>query len=160
MNPQPKQDDNDPEAAQRSPEGVECAEPDPPPTVRNIELEAINAITSRIIGCAIEVHRALRGGLFESVYRSALSIEFDSVGLLYEREVRVPAIYKGHLLGAYRVDFIVENRVVLEVKSVERMNPIFDTQILTYLRLTKKRAGLLINFNSALLKHGVKRIVL
>jgi len=119
------------------------------------ELHEINKVTERIIGCAIEVHRVLRCGLFESLYRSALAIEFDAVGLTYQREVMLPAMYKGRLLGHYRVDFIVADLVIVEVKSVERMNPIFETQVLTYLRLSKKRVGLLINFNSRLLAHGV-----
>jgi GxxExxY protein len=127
--------------------------------VMDTELEDINNITDRIIGCAIEVHRILRCGLFESVYRSALAIEFDAAGLSYEREARLPAVYKGHLLGHYRVDFVVQDQVILEVKSVERHHPVFEAQLMTYLRLKKKRVGLLINFNSSLLKHGIKRII-
>ena len=123
------------------------------------ELDEINKITERIIGCAIEVHRVLRCGLFESLYRSAMAIEFDTAGLTYKREARLPAVYKGWLLGQYRVDFIVENLVIVEIKSVERMNPIFDTQVLTYLRLARKRVGLLINFNSHLVRDGVRRLI-
>jgi GxxExxY protein len=123
------------------------------------ELAHINKITERIIGCAIEVHRVLRCGLFETVYRSALAIEFDAAGLSYTSEVSVPALYKGRLLGSYRLDFIVEDSVVVEVKSVERMNAIFETQVITYLGLTNKRVGLLINFNSRLLTDGVQRII-
>lgn len=125
---------------------------------RDTELEAINPITERIIGCAIEVHRVLRCGLFEATYRSALAIEFQVAGLSFAREVSAPAMYKGHLLGSYRIDFIVEDRVIVEVKSVERMNPVFETQVLTYLAVTKKRLGLLINFNSRLVTEGVQRI--
>jgi len=126
---------------------------------RDTELIEINRTTERIIGCAIEVHRVLRCGLFESSYRSALSIEFDNTGLTYEAEVRIPAIYKGRLLGHYRVDFIVADLVIVEVKSVERMNPIFDAQLITYLHLTGKRVGLLINFNSRLVRDGIKRLI-
>jgi GxxExxY protein len=108
-------------------------------------LDQINKITEKVIGCAIEVHRILRCGLFEAVYRSALMIEFDATGLSYKREVPVPAIYKGRLLGSYRIDFIVEDCVIVEVKSVERMNPVFETQVITYLGLTGKRVGLLLN---------------
>jgi len=150
---------SEPEVSESIGKPAERSESAASQTVNDAELKGINTITDRIIGCAIEVHRVLRCGLFESLYRSALSIEFDSVGLSYEREARLPAIYKGHLLGHYRVDFIVEDAVILEVKSVERMNPVFDTQVLTYLRLKKKRVGLLINFNSTLLKHGIKRII-
>ena len=123
------------------------------------ELEEINKITERIIGCAIEVHRVLRCGLFEALYRSAMASEFDAAGLAYEREARLPAVYKGRLLGRYRVDFIVENLVIVQIKSVERMNPIFETQVLTYLRVARKRVGLLINFNSRLVRDGVKRLI-
>jgi GxxExxY protein len=122
-------------------------------------LEQINKITERIIGCAIEVHRILRCGLFEAVYRSVLAIEFDATGLSYKRKVSVPATYKGQLLGSYRIDFVVETLVIVEVKSVERMNPVFEAQVITYLGITKKRVGLLINFNSRLLKDGVQRII-
>jgi len=110
-------------------------------------------------GEKVEVHRVLRCGLFETVYRSALAIEFDAAGLAYTSEVSVPALYKGRRLGSYRLDFIVEDSVVVEVKSVERMNAIFETQVITYLGLTNKRVGLLINFNSRLLKDGVQRII-
>jgi len=132
---------------------------DQPQRLRDTEIVQINKITGRIIGCAIEVHRVLRCGLFEAIYRSALAIEFDTAGLSYAREVSVPAQYKGRVLGSYRLDFIVEDSVIVEVKSVERMNAIFETQVITYLGLTRKRVGLLINFNSRLLKDGVQRII-
>jgi GxxExxY protein len=132
---------------------------DLPQRHRDTELDQINKITERIIGCAIEVHRVLRCGLFEAVYRSALAIEFDATGLSYAREVSVPAMYKGRLLGSYRIDFVVEDCVIVEVKSVERINRVFETQVLTYLGVTGKRVGLLINFNSRLLKDGVQRII-
>ena len=122
-------------------------------------LKTLTRLQNASLGVRFEVHRVLRCGLFESVYRSALSIEFDGAGLTYEREARVPAVYKGRLLGHYRVDFIVADLVIVEIKSVERMNPIFETQLLTYLRLTRKRVGLLINFNSRLLRDGVKRFI-
>ena len=86
---------------------------------RDTELEETNIISGRIIGCAIAVHRILRSGLFEAIYKSA-AIEFDAAGLSYAREVSVPAIYKGRLLGSYRLDFVVNERVIVEVKSVER----------------------------------------
>ena len=103
------------------------------------------------------MHRVLRCGLFESVYRNALAIEFGIAGLRYQRELRVPAIYKGRVLGHYQIDFVVEDKVIVEIKSVERLNPVFETQLLTYLRLTKIRVGLLINFNSRLLREGITR---
>jgi GxxExxY protein len=132
---------------------------DQPQRHRDTELDQINRITERIIGCAIEVHRVLRCGLFEAIYRSALAIEFDVAGLSFIREVPVPALYKGRLLGSYRLDFMVEDLVIVEVKSVERMSPVFETQVITYLGLTRKRVGLLINFNSRLLKDGVQRFI-
>ena len=131
---------------------------DSPQRHRDTELEKLNPITQRIIGCAIEVHRVLRCGLFEATYRSALAIEFDAAGLSYIREASADAIYKGPVLGSNRIDFIVEDAVVVEVKSVERMNPLVETQVITYLGATRKRLGLLINFNSRLLKDGVQRI--
>jgi GxxExxY protein len=132
---------------------------DQPQRHKDSEMDQVNKITQRIIGCAIEVHRILRCGLFEAVYRSALAIEFEAAGLSYEREVTVPAVYKGRILGSYRIDFIVEDFVIVEVKSVERITAVFETQVITYLGVTKKRVGLLINFNSRLLKDGVQRII-
>jgi GxxExxY protein len=119
----------------------------------------IKALTSRIIGCAIEVHRVLGPGLLESIYETALTIEFDDVGIVYERQLAIPTYYKGRLLGHYRVDLTVEDLVLVEVKATAQKNPIFEAQLLTYLRLTGKRVGLLINFNSRLLKDGVNRLI-
>jgi GxxExxY protein len=123
------------------------------------DMQQVNRTTEKIIGCAIEVHRILRTGLYEAVYRTALATEFDAAHLRYAREVRVPAVYKGRQIGNYRIDFVVEDLVVVEVKSVEQLHSIFETQVVTYLRVAKKRVGLLINFNSRLLKDGVKRLV-
>ncbi len=127
---------------------------------RDTEIGEINRLTERIIGCAIEVHRVLGPGLLEQVYESAMCIEFEELGLRYIRQSRIPAYYKDRLLGDYKVDLIVEDLVIVEVKSVERMNPVFEAQLLTYLRLTGKRLGLLINFNSRLVKDGIKRLIL
>jgi GxxExxY protein len=120
----------------------------------------INLVTQKVIGCAIEVHRVLGPGLLESIYESAMCIEMDGVGLPYERQVAVPARYKGYALGHYRIDLVVDDLVIVDIKSVERPNAVFEAQVLTYLRLTGKRIGLLLNFNSVLLKDGVKRLVL
>jgi GxxExxY protein len=117
-------------------------------------------LTERIIGRAIEVHRVLGPGLLEPTYESAMCIEFDDMGIGYVRQTRLPALYKGRRLGEYRIDLIVEGLVVVEVKAVERPNPLFEAQLLTYLRVTGKPVGLLINFNSRLLKDGVTRLVL
>ncbi|HZP48362.1 MAG TPA: GxxExxY protein [Vicinamibacterales bacterium] len=124
------------------------------------EFARINPITDRIIGCAIEVHRTIGPGLFESIYRSALAIEFAAAGLQFVKEARVSATYKGRVLGTFRLDFLVEDMVVVEIKSVERMDPVFEAQLMTYMRLTNQRVGLLINFNSRLVKEGIKRRIL
>jgi len=120
----------------------------------------INGITSRIIGAAIEVHRALGPGLLEPLYESALCIELEERGMSYARQLRLPAYYKGRLLGEYRIDLVVSDAVLVEVKCAERLHPVFEAQLLTYLRLTGKRVGLLVNFNSRLLKEGIKRLIL
>ena len=131
-----------------------------PQRLRGTELETINAVTQRIIGSAIEVHRILGPGLLESMYDTALCIELDDHGLKYARQVRIPAYYKGRSLGVYLVDFIVEDVVVVEIKSVANLLPVYEAQLLTYMRLAAKRVGLLMNFNSRLLKDGIQRRVL
>ena len=117
-------------------------------------------LTERIIGCAIEVHRVLGPGLLEASYEAALAIEFTAAKLVFQRQLVIPVFYKGQPIGEHRLDFLVEDTFVVELKSVERFDPIFEAQILTYLRLSGKHCGLLINFNSRLLKDGVKRFVL
>lgn len=119
----------------------------------------LNALSQRVIGCAMEVHRELGPGLLESIYEAALAIEFERCGLAYERQRRIPVVYKGHTLGEYRVDFWVEQALVLELKAVDRHEPVFEAQLLTYLRITNSRIGLLINFNNRLLKEGIRRFV-
>jgi GxxExxY protein len=122
-----------------------------------LDEKALNELTQRIIGCAIEVHRQLGPGLLESIYESALCIELELAGLAHERQKPIPVTYKDSPLGEYRVDVMVEDTVVLELKSVERFDPIFEAQILSYLRLSGKPLGLLINFNTRLLKDGIRR---
>ena len=119
-----------------------------------------NEITEKIIGCAIEVHRALGAGLLESVYEEALCVEMELQGLNFERQKSMPLFYKEKRIGDFRLDLLIENEVIVEIKSVERFDPIFSAQVLTYLRLTGKRVGLLLNFNSKILKDGIKRFVL
>jgi GxxExxY protein len=118
----------------------------------------INALTERIIGCAIEVHRVLGPGLLEPTYEAALCIELDDAHVPYCRQIRLPAFYKGRRLGEYRLDLVVADCVIVEVKAVERANPLFEAQLLTYLRVTGKPVGLLLNFNSRLLKDGITRM--
>ena len=122
--------------------------------------DALRELTEKIIGCAIEVHRQLGPGLLEGTYESALSIELNSAGLQHVRQPIFPVKYKGQVIGEYRLDLIVENLVIVEIKSVERFDPIFEAQVLTYLKVTGKRLGLLMNFNSRLLRDGIKRYVL
>ena len=124
------------------------------------EFTDLNRLTARIIGCAIEVHKTLVPGLLESIYESAMCIEFDEAKVEYSRQTSIPAYYKGHLLGQYRVDLVVADLVLVEIKSVERPAPVFEAQLQTYMRIMQKRVGLLINFNSRLLKDGIKRMVL
>jgi GxxExxY protein len=117
--------------------------------------------TSSIIGAAIEVHRHLGPGLLESAYEECLCHELHLRGISFERQVDLPVSYKGLLLGCgYKLDLIVQQEVVLELKAVETLLPVHEAQLLTYLKLSGKRVGLLINFNTPLLTRGIKRIVL
>lgn len=122
--------------------------------------EKKDPLTEKIIGCAIEVHRVLGPGLLEASYEAALAIEFQAAKINFQRQFIIPVRYKGQPIGEHRLDFLVENAVIVELKSVERFDPIFEAQVLTYLRLSGKNRGLLINFNSRLLKDGVKRYML
>ena len=118
----------------------------------------INQITEKIIGCAIEVHKCLGPGLLESAYEECLSFELQNAGLTIERQKPVPVIYKNIKLDCgYRIDILVENTIVIELKTVETFNPVHEAQILTYLKFAEKSIGLLINFNVTLLKNGLKR---
>jgi GxxExxY protein len=121
--------------------------------------DAINDLTKRIIGCAIEVHRALGPGLQERTYENALAIELREQHLPFDRQVSVPVAYKREWVGDYRLDLVVSDAVVVEIKSVERGDPLFEAQLLAYLRASGKHIGLLINFNSHLLSQGVRRFV-
>jgi GxxExxY protein len=117
-------------------------------------------LTQKIIGCAIDVHQEFGPGLLESIYESAMAVELEYQKLLFQQQVIVPIHYRGKLIGEHRIDLIGENEVIVELKSVERFDRIFEAQILTYLRLTKLKTGLVINFNSRMLHEGVKRFVL
>jgi len=123
-------------------------------------LDEINQLTERIIGCAIEVHRNLGPGLLESTYDEALCIEFDQSGINYQRQLPFPILYKGKTIGEYRLDLLVQDAVIVEIKSVNRIDSVFEAQVLTYLKATGKKVGLLINFNSRLLHEGIKRFIL
>ena len=118
-------------------------------------------LTEQIIGSAIEVHRELGPGLLESAYEECLCHEFHLRNLTFKRQVDLPVVYKGvNLNCGYRIDLIVEDLVVVELKSVEQILPIHQAQLLTYLRLSLKKVGLLINFNVSVLKNGIVRRVL
>ena len=117
-------------------------------------------LTEQIIGCAIEVHRSLGPGLLENAYLSSLCVELAHNGLRFQRERRIPLKYRNASVGEYRLDLVVEDKVVVEVKSVLHLEPVFGVQVLTYLRITGLRVGLLLNFNKSVLKDGIKRFVL
>ena len=117
-------------------------------------------LTRRVIACAIEVHKRLGPGLLERLYTEAMVIEMRLASLRVEKNVRIPVEYKGNPIGEYIIDLLIEDSVILELKSVERHDPIFEAQILSYMKLTGKRVGLLINFNSKMVKDGIKRFVL
>jgi len=117
-------------------------------------------LTEVVIGCAIEVHRALGPGLLESVYEECLSYELTCKNLSFERQKSLPLQYKKVQLEAgYRLDLLIENRLVVELKCVEKILPVHEAQLMTYLRLTKVKTGLIINFLTPVLKDGIRRIV-
>lgn len=121
--------------------------------------EDINKVTERIIGAAIEVHRHIGPGLLESAYQACLAKEMSLLGLTFEQEKPLPLEYKGLMLDCgYRLDFLVEKSVIVELKSVDMLLPIHEAQLLTYLRLSKCKIGLLLNFNVPVLKQGIKRM--
>jgi GxxExxY protein len=119
-----------------------------------------NEIADRIMDAAFQIHRELGPGLLESVYEVILAQKVADSGLVVERQVPVPIRYQGVVFDeGFRADLIVEKRVIIELKSVERLQPVHSKQLLTYLRLTDCRLGLLINFGENLLKDGFKRVV-
>jgi GxxExxY protein len=120
----------------------------------------LNGTTHGIIAAAIEVHRHLGPGLLESAYQECVCYELSRMGLAFTREVHLPLSYKGLQLDcSYRIDLLVEDAVLVELKSIEQILPIHSAQLLTYLRASHKPIGLLINFNVLVLKDGIKRIV-
>jgi GxxExxY protein len=118
-------------------------------------------LTEKIIACAIEVHRHLGPGLLESAYEECMCHELNLQGMPFERQRPLPLEYKGIKLDCgYRMDIVVNNSVVMELKCVDKITSIHEAQLLTYLRLSKIKTGLIINFYTGLLKHGIKRLVL
>ncbi len=121
----------------------------------------VNDLTGMIIGAAIEVHRSLGPGLLESAYEECLCRELMLRGIKFRRQLPIPLEYKGiKLEKGYQLDLLIENTVVVEIKSVESIHPIFEAQVLTYMRLGDWKIGLILNFNVEVLKNGVRRFVL
>ena len=122
-------------------------------------MEQLNHITEQIIGCAIKVHRSLGPGLLESTYEICLVHELVKLGFEVNTQVHLPVHYDGINLDAgYRIDMLVQNEIVVELKAVDSLHPIHSAQVLSYLKLSGKKIGLLINFNVKMLKDGVKRL--
>lgn len=119
-----------------------------------------NQISYRIIGAALEIHKSVGPGLLESAYENALVHELEQAGFEVKSQLSLPFNYKGtHLDVGYRIDLMVENKVIVEIKSVENLLPVHHAQLLTYLRLSNRKLGLLINFNSSKLNEGIHRVV-
>lgn len=119
-----------------------------------------NEIAREIVDAAYKIHLGLGAGLLKSVYEAAMAYELQKRGLQFERQKPIPVVYEGmHLGEGFRADFIVENLVIIELKSVEHIAPVHKKQLLTYLRLANKHLGLLINFNTDLIKNGITRLV-
>lgn len=126
---------------------------------RDTETQRLNQLTEKVIGGCIEVHRALGPGLLESAYEKCVCYELSQAGLRFESQVALPVVYKDvNLECGYRMDIVVENILVLEIKAVERIIPVHDAQLLSYLKLADLPIGLLLNFHSPVLKDGIKRI--
>jgi GxxExxY protein len=118
----------------------------------------LNDITKIIIGCAIEVHKNLGPGMLESAYEECLIFELIQKGLKTEKQLPVPVVYKEIKLDyGYRIDVLVENSIIIELKAVDSINPVHEAQLLTYMKFAQKPVGLLINFNVTVLKYGIKR---
>jgi GxxExxY protein len=120
----------------------------------------INKLSGQIIGAAIEVHKSLGPGLLESAYEECLCHELQLRKIVYERQKPLPVVYKGvNLDCGYRLDVVVENAIILELKAVEKIEPIHQAQLLTYLKLSGLKLGLVLNFNVSVMKDGIVRIV-
>ncbi|ASW74186.1 hypothetical protein IQ37_19400 [Chryseobacterium piperi] len=119
-----------------------------------------NELSYKVIGAALEVHKNMGVGLLEHAYETAMAYELTKLGLSVERQICLPLKYKEITIeDSFRVDLIVDNKIIIEVKSVLELHPVFYSQVLTYLKLTNIKLGLLINFNSPLIKDGIHRIV-
>ena len=118
-------------------------------------------LSNKVIGCAIEVHKHLGPGLLESVYQTCLEYELKLNQINFKKELTIPIRYKNVIIdNSYRIDLLVEDSLILELKSVKNLENIYSAQLLTYMKIMNVKTGLLINFNTTLLKHGIKRFVL
>ena len=124
-------------------------------------MQLLNSISYRIIGCAFELHRRLAPGLLESAYEHGLHFLLAEKGLRAERQVTMPLVFEDVKLDTgYRIDILVEDAVIVEIKSVEAIRPVHKAQVITYMRLARKRLGLLLNFNVKNMQHGIHRLIL
>jgi GxxExxY protein len=123
-------------------------------------LDFANQVSNKVIGCAIEVHKELGPGLLESIYENALCVEFAKQNIAFEKQKELLVNYKDVYIGNFRIDVLVENCLIVELKCVERMDALFEAQILSYMKLGNIKLGLLINFNTKLLKNGIQRFIL
>ena len=127
------------------------------PTPLSVDLEDL---VQRTIGACIAVHQELGPGLLEAIYSRAIAAELTLLGITFELERSLPISYRGSVIGHHRLDLLVEGQIVLEVKAVERLLPLHVAQVISYLKVSSARIGLLMNFNSVVLRHGLRRIVL
>jgi GxxExxY protein len=128
----------------------------------NVNMQDLNIdeLSNIIIGCAIEVHRLLGPGLLESAYQECLLYEIKKLGLTVNKEISIPIVYKEVQLNhGYRIDLLVEDKIVIEIKTVEEITKVYTAQLLTYLKLGNFKLGLLFNFHVSMLKKGIKRII-
>lgn len=124
-------------------------------------MQELNRISGKILDAAIEVHKELGPGLLESIYEICLMKELKNIGLEGKNQIDLPVFYKGEMLDAhFRIDILIEDSVIIELKTVEKILPVHKAQLLSYMKLANKKLGLLINFNEALLKDGFKRFIL
>jgi GxxExxY protein len=125
-----------------------------------MDKEQYNALSSEILDASIEVHRTMGPGLLESVYEYCLWKELGLRGIIAQRQIAVPLFYKGEEIGKdYRIDILVENQIIIEIKAVDFLLPVHEAKLISYLKLADKRLGFLINFNAPLLKQGFRRFV-
>jgi len=120
-----------------------------------------DSLSNRVIGCALEVHKQLGPGLLENTYKQCIAYELSQVGVEFQIEVNLPVNYKKvHVSCGYRIDLLIEDKIILELKCVDKFLPIHEAQILTYMKLSGVKIGLLINFNAKYLRNGIKRFVI